>query len=231
LAEIADAVALPKSTTSRILAALVSLGMVEKVGGRYAIGTGVISLGRGATPVGSLPEIVRPHLSELANELGENASLAIEDGDTVLYVDTVVSPGAVQVRDWTGERVPIHAAAAGIVLLTAWSEERVQALADAGLAALTESTVTSAAGLRRKISSTRQSGIAWTMSEFSDEVNGVAAPILGPDGRAIAAVTVYGPTYRFPGDNDPSRIEAALAATCSRAAASAHRLPGHSAEG
>jgi len=207
-----------------MLTALVSLEMVEKVGGRYAIGTGVISLGRGATPVGSLPEIVRPHLAELANELGENASLAIEDGNTVLYIDTVVSPGAVQVRDWTGERVPIHAAAAGIVLLASWNDSRIRELTSAGLEALTESTVTTAAGLRRKISSTRGSDIAWTMSEFSDEVNGVAAPILDPDGRAIAAVTVYGPTYRFPGVHDPNHVEATLLTACSRAAVSLHRL-------
>jgi len=225
LAEIVDATALPKSTTSRMLTALVSLGMVEKVGGRYSIGTGVITLGRGATPVGSLPEMVRPHLAGLADELGENASLAVEDADTVLYVDTVVSPGAVQVRDWTGERVPIHTAAAGITLMTSWTDDRVRRLAEAGLEALTASTVTSASELRRKISSARRAGIAWTLSEFSDEVNGVAAPIFDPEGRAIAAITVYGPTYRFPAPGDSSRIEVLITDACKRAAASIHRFP------
>jgi len=211
-----------------MLTALVELGMAEKVGGRYSIGTGVIALGRGATPVGSLPEMVRPHLVELAEELGENASLAVEDADTVLYVDTVVSPGAVQVRDWTGERVPIHTAAAGITLMTSWTNDRIRHLTDAGLVALTESTVTSASALRQKISAARRAGVAWTLSEFSDEVNGVAAPIFDPTGRAIAAITIYGPTYRFPAAGDSSRIESLITEACKRAAASIHRVPSES---
>jgi predicted transcriptional regulator len=84
LADTSRAVGLPKSTTSRILTALEDLGMVDRVGGRYSIGSGLATLTHVATPVASLRDVSRPYLADLAERLGENASLAVADGEEVL---------------------------------------------------------------------------------------------------------------------------------------------------
>ena len=81
LSEVSRAADLPKSTTSRILAALENLGMVDRAGGQYSIGSGLATLTHTATPVGALRELSRPYLADLADRLGENASLAVADGD------------------------------------------------------------------------------------------------------------------------------------------------------
>ena len=52
-------------------------------------------------------------------ELGEAAGVSIRDGWTVQYVDQVEppNPNPVQVRDWTGTRIPLHAVSSGQVFL------------------------------------------------------------------------------------------------------------------
>lgn len=216
VSEIARRAELPKSTTSRILASLEALGMVERIGERFGIGAGLATLTHARSPVGSLRELARPHLAELSEQLGENASLVVDDGDQVLYIDTATPSGnvQVQVQDWTGERLPFHAAAAGQALMAAWPDARLREYAAAGPEAFTTATVTSLAGLRRKAAEVREHGAVWTMQEFADDVNGVGAPISGPDGSPVGAINVYGPTYRFPGSRPLDEVARSLTDAC-----------------
>lgn len=210
ISEIARRADLPKSTTSRILASLESLGMVERIGDQYGIGAALATLTHRASPIGALREIARPQLVELADALGENASLVVDDGDMVLYIDTAIPADTqVQVQDWTGERLPFHPAAGGLSLMSTWPAARVDALVADGLEAYTTHTADTAAAIRRKLADLERTGVVWTLQEFADDVNGVGAPIIGPSGEAVGAINVYGPTYRFPGDDGPA-IEAAL---------------------
>src|SRR6266550_1072727 len=55
----------------------------------------------------------------LAALTGEAAGVSIRDGWTVQYVDQVEppNPNPIQVRDWTGTRIPLHAVSSGQVFL------------------------------------------------------------------------------------------------------------------
>ena len=209
VSEVARATGLAKSTCSRILASLDDLGMVERVdeAGRYVIGAGLVALaGSGTTPA-SLREVARPELLDLADRLGETAGLAVRDGRDGLYVDQVPAPGHVQVTDWTGHRIPLHAIAAGQALMGGWDDGEVADYAADGLEALTPRTVTTLVGLRQRVGEVRRTGVSWTVGEFAEEITGVAAAIPGPDGGAVGSLTVYGPGFRFPGDADTCAIE------------------------
>jgi DNA-binding IclR family transcriptional regulator len=217
ISEIARRADLPKSTTSRILASLEALGMVERLGDRYGLGSSLAALTTAAAPVGSLREVARPELAELAEFLGENASLVVDDGDEVLYIDTAMPPEvAVQVQDWTGERLPYHAAAGGLALMSGWSQTRRDQLVGDGLTAFTALTVASADALAAKMDELATTGVVWTMQEFAEDVNGLGAPIVGPNGDLVGAINVYGPTYRFPGEISQSEMILALREACDR---------------
>ena len=217
VSEIARRAGLPKSTTSRILAGLESLGIVERIGDRYGIGAALATLTHGAAPIGSLREVARPQLVELADALGENTSLVVDDGDQVLYIDTAVpSEVQVQVQDWTGERLPFHATAGGLSLMSTWPDDRFAELCRAPLASFTDRTVTSLAGLRRKHDELATTGVVWTLQEFADDVNGAGAPILGPGDDAVGAINVYGPTFRLPGRRTSNEISEPLIEACER---------------
>ncbi len=208
VSEVARAVGLAKSTTSRVLSSLEEVGAVDRVepGGGYVIGTGLISLAGAGAGISTLREVARPFLRELTDTLGESTGLTVADDQEALYVDHVGSEGSVRTRDWTGARFPFHTVAGGLALLMTWPDSSVDQLADRGMEAFSTATVSSKKALRSKLTQARRAGYVWAMGDFDLEINGVAAPVRNADGKAIGAVSVYGPSYRFPGDGDPEEI-------------------------
>ena len=129
--EVAERVALPKSTVARLLASLQRRGRRGAGPGRdrYRLGRADRHARRRAhAPARSLVAIARPDLEELASEAGEAAGLAVPDGFRVHYIDQVDTPNAVQVRDWTGTRVPMHAVSSGQVMLAHLPRGRARAV-------------------------------------------------------------------------------------------------------
>ena len=213
LADVTNASGLPKSTVLRLLIALEDQGAVQTVGGRYAIGPGLAALSHQGAPVSALKEVARPHLVELADLLEENVSLMIADDEATLYIDTAVSESSVMVQNWTGERLPYHGSAGGLVLLSTWPDDEIARHVAAGLEAYTPTTVTTLDEVMAKVEQVRTTGVVLTHQEFSDEVNGVGALITAPDGSALGAVNAYGPDYRFPGERTIDEISAAVIET------------------
>ena len=208
VSEVARTTGLPKSTVSRLLAALEQVGAIERVNptGGYVIGAGLVALAGDGASVGTLREVARPYLRELTDSLGESSGLTVADGQEALYVDHVASDGSVRTRDWTGMRFPFHTVAGGLALLMTWSDVSVERVADVGLEAFSPKTVTTKEELKAKLIQARRDGYVWTMGDFDIEINGVAAPVRDPDGYAIGAVSIYGPSYRFPGERDAGEI-------------------------
>jgi len=209
--EIADRVRLPKSTVARLLATLESLEAVERFdGARWRIGPGLEALSATASPERSLIAVARPFLARLVAQLGEDAGLALPDGNGVLYVDQVGSDNPVQVRDWTGTRAPMHTVPSGLVLLAEWPDDALEAYLAGELVALTRRTVTDSERLRRRLEEVRAAGHAWGLEEFAEGIDSVAAPVRDAEGRPVAAIHVHGPAYRFPAPGDEARIARAV---------------------
>jgi DNA-binding IclR family transcriptional regulator len=126
--EVAERTELAKSTAARLLASLAREGAVEQVPGqtRYRLGPRMATLSVGVAPVRNLVAIARPILEALARETGEAAGLSVPDGATVHYIDQVDSTHEVQVRDWTGTRVPMHAVSSGQVFLAHMNPTEVE---------------------------------------------------------------------------------------------------------
>ena len=185
---------------ARLLQTLEEVEAVERVDGpRWRIGPGVASLAGTASPERSLVAVARPHLARLVADVGEDAGLALPDGYDVHYVDQVESDNPVQVRDWTGTRAPMHAVPSGLVLLAEWPEEALDGVPGARARAAHV-----AHGRRRgdaaapPRATSRDAGFAWGREEFAEGISSVAAPVRDGRGKAIAALHVHGPSYRFP---------------------------------
>jgi DNA-binding IclR family transcriptional regulator len=206
--ELADRVELPKSTVSRLLATLEELGAVEQVeaGGNYRIGSAMLELGSAASPGRSLVAAAHPQLAELARSTGEAAGLSVADGNDMLYLDQVNPDTELQVRDWTGTRIAMHAVPSGQVLLASAPAARVQAYLRSPMASFTPHTIVDPAVLQDRLSEIGRVGFAWAIDEFAMGLSSVAAAVRDADGNAVAALHVYGPTYRFPGDRDVAEL-------------------------
>src|SRR5882724_14113 len=134
ITDVARRVALPVSTVARLLATLEHLEAVirQDDGVTYRIGPTVSSLAAGndTTLIGR----ARPFLVELVDRVRETAGLSVLEGDEVLYLDHVETDNAVQIRDWTGERVPMHMVPSRLVLMAHLPLPRVEAYINGGLA-------------------------------------------------------------------------------------------------
>ncbi len=215
VSEIAERVDLPKSTVSRLLVTLVELGVVEQSGpgGGYRLGQYLHSLAGSAQPTRRLIDVARPHLVELSHGTGEAAGLSVLEHGQALYLDQVSAPSEIQVRDWTGERLAAHLVSSGLVLLAESDTEVIERYLEGPLERQTARTMTEPGALRVRLGGIRSSGIAWVVEELIDGLSSVAAPIRDGQGRAIAAVHVHGPSYRFPGDGRDVTVVRLLAAT------------------
>ena len=223
--EVAERAALPKSTAARMLATLTHEGAVEQVPGdtRYRLGPRIATLAEGVVPVRSLIAMARPILEELAAETGEAAGLSIAEGFVVHYVDQVGTSHQVQVRDWTGTRVPMHAVSSGLVFLAQLPESTLDVYLEHPLDAFTPRTLTAPDALRERLAQVRVDGYAWVHEEFAEGLSSVAAGVADATGSLAAAVHVHGPAYRFP-QSDESEIGGQVLAAATRASERLRRI-------
>ena len=141
--EVAKRVGVPKSTAARLLTALWHEGAVEQEAGgtRYRLGPRIADLAARHVPTRDLVSVARPHLVELATGVGEVAGLSVPDGRVVHYVDQVGTAHEVQVRDWTGSRVPMHAVPSGQVMLAGLAPAALDRFLATPLEAFTPATL------------------------------------------------------------------------------------------
>ncbi|MBI3750843.1 MAG: IclR family transcriptional regulator [Chloroflexi bacterium] len=216
--DVAERARLPKSTAARLLASLAREGAVEQADGRseYRLGRRLLTLSSGIGASRSLVAIAHPFLVELAEQTGEAAGLSVLDGRTVHYIDQVDSPNPVQVRDWTGTRISMHAVSSGLVVLASLKPAALEAYLAGPLERFTEHTVVIPSQIRDRLWNVRRDGYAWVREEFALGISSVAAPIADASGEVVGAVHVHGPSYRFPAAGQADTLGEAVEAAAGR---------------
>jgi DNA-binding IclR family transcriptional regulator len=81
--------------------------------------------------------------------------------------------------------------------MAALPDETVKQVLERGMQQYTPQTIQSSEIFFRDIRQTREQGFSISEQEYEEGINAVASPILDPDGRPIAAITVAGPAYRL----------------------------------
>ena len=121
ISDLSRRVELPTSTVARLLAALEDSEAVERIddGYEYKLGPRILQMSAQANKAESLLVIARPHMVSLVDKLFENTGLSIPSGYEVQYVGQVNSVNPVQIRDWTGTRIPMHVVPSGFKLRNA----------------------------------------------------------------------------------------------------------------
>lgn len=220
VSEVAAASRVPKSTAARLLAALAAEGAVEQVPGerRYRLGPDLLAIAHGLAEPWDIVAIARPVLEDLAAELGEAAGVSVRDGWTVHYVDQVEppNPNPVQVRDWTGTRIPLHAVSSGQVFLAQLAAPVLARYLAEPLEAFTPQTLTEAPALLERLRQVRRDGHAWVHDEYAIGISSVAAAVADARAEVVAAVHVHGPSYRFPVPGEDDHVAAAVRTAAAR---------------
>ncbi len=216
--DISERTGLPKSTVSRLISSLeFERAVVQLADGTYGLGRGIGELATSLRPGQDALELARPHMLELMELTGEAVGINQFDGQvirTLLQVDDPAS--SVVVRDWTDEPTPAHAVPAGLAILAHSSRATQAAFLEQEFVAHTNNTMTNPEQLRERFRTIREDGYAWVFQEFTEDINSVAAPIVGANGRTTMALHIHGPSFRFPGNIDKDELGTRVAATAQR---------------
>jgi IclR family pca regulon transcriptional regulator len=122
-------------------------------------------------------------------QAGDSSSVAILDGDDVLYIANFSAKRLVRLTAGVGARFPAYAVSMGRVLLAALPEDALEAyFARLDPAPLTPHTVIDKAALRAIIQAVRRDGHVAVKDELEDGLGAVAVPVRGKDGRVLAAL-------------------------------------------
>lgn len=191
LSEVAETAGMSRATARRFLLTLVELGYMRTDGKRFALTPQVLRLGTAYLSGLGLPQIAQPHLERLSAAVGESTSLAVLDGPDIVYVARVATRRIMTVGISVGTRFPAPITSMGRVLLAGFTEADLEAhLDETTLRPRTPHSVVDPAALRAEIDRARAQGWAYVDQELEIGLRSIAAPVRGPDGRAVAALNV-----------------------------------------
>lgn len=191
LSEVAMKADLPISTASRILAALEQWGGVSRgVDGTYEVGHRLWEIGARASKASVLREASRPALARLSGSTGESAQLAVLEGDSALVIECLTGHKASPIATRVGGRLPLHASAAGRVLLAHADDEFIAKVLRGRLQRLTPYTQVMPGRLAQELMAVRRRGAAAVREEMTLGRSSVAAPVRDRFGTVVAALGV-----------------------------------------
>lgn len=199
-----------RSTAFRLLVTLEAHNLVEQEvhRGLYRLGLGVLRLSGTVTTRIDLVRDAQVVCEQMAAELTETANVAVLDDRAAVNVTQATSTQLIAVlRQYVGQRTPLHATSTGKVLL-AHAPDALRELVLAGpLEQFTPATTTRPEVLRAELDVVRHRGWAGVHAEWETDTSAVAVPVLGRDGTVVAALSVTAPSFRMPGERFPEIAE------------------------
>lgn len=199
--QLAERTRLPKPTVTRLTYTLCALGYLiySEHKGAYQLGPGILGLGYSVLSSMEMRERALPIMDDLARTEGiapaVTVALAERHGLKAVYVAVRRAPQTVSLTLEVGARLPLGASAMGRAILASMpGAERESVLAELGRRYPEHDAET-----RRMVDVARQElaerGYVSSFGDWKPEINGIAAPILSPDGERIFAMNVGGPSF------------------------------------
>lgn len=198
----------PRASTHRLLVTLRAAGVLESNDqGQYRLGLRLFELGSFAPLRRRLHDESTLPLEQLSAEVALPAHLAVRDGADLLYLEKVHQrPADVPTR--VGQRAPLHATAAGKVLLAYAPRSIVERYVTQPVHRFTAHTIAEPRRLLCELECVRARGIAWEREESCLGVASVATRIRNHTGKVVAAVSVAAPA--LPHDRRLKQVERPL---------------------
>jgi len=191
LSDIARRTGMTRAAARRFVLTLVDLGYVGTAERRFHLRPTVLELGYTYLSLMSFPQVATPHLTVLADRLKETTSVAVLDGDDIVYVARVGARRVVASGLTVGTRLPAFLTSHGRVQLAALPDDALEAyLAHVRLQPRTARTTTDPAQLRERLLEVRAQGWALVDQELEEGVTSIAVPVRDAAGAVVASVNV-----------------------------------------
>jgi DNA-binding IclR family transcriptional regulator len=192
--DLVDVLRLPRTTVYRILNTLLRHDMVRRSSeGVYRLGPRLIALAARTLADAhdyDLATLSNPHLEKLSEETGEASKVSVLDDGGVLVVAAIQGGREYALTVVPGQRLPLHAGAAGKVLLAYLPKPELTARLEGTLVKYTSRTLHDAKRLKAELARVKRQGWAQDKGEYAPSIWAFAAPIPDRTGKIIAALSV-----------------------------------------
>lgn len=190
------------ATTHRILSVLAQEGLLthDPYSKLYHLGMELSVLGAAAQEF-SIRDRLRPALEQIALEVEDTIFLLIRSGNDAVCIDRV--EGSYPIRTLTldiGARRPLGIGGGGLALLAFLPDAQLEAVLAANAQRYSSYADFTADDIRRFVFEARELGYALNNGILRPNVAAVGVPVLGADGRIVAAVSVAAIPDRLPED-------------------------------
>ena len=191
LSEVAAAVELPRATARRILFTLQHGGYVSTDGKLFALTPHVLTLASAYLRANQVVSVLQPVLDQIAVAAQEISSLAVLEGDEVVFIargsPTRMFSGGVDI----GYRLPGFCTAVGRAMLGRLGDAELKAkLTAIKREALTPQTITDPKRLLAAIAADRTRGYSLADREAEPHFRSIAVPVRRYDGTIVAAINI-----------------------------------------
>jgi IclR family transcriptional regulator, pca regulon regulatory protein len=192
IAQLSLRTGIPRAAVRRCLYTLAKLGYVGAEDGTFALRPQILALGHAYLSSVPLVMAAQPILDQVSAATHESCSLAILDGDEILYVARSSSGKRIMSIDLgVGSRLPAHCTSMGRVLLAHLPDDELAGyLRRVKLAPYTNRTIVSKEQLARTVAGVRRAGFAIVDQELEIGLRSIAVPVQDYRGRVAAAINI-----------------------------------------
>ena len=198
VAEVAREVGISRAAARRCLHTLSVLGYASGVNGAYELGPSVLTLGYAYLASTPAARVAQPVLERVTERLHESCSLAVLDGDDIVYIARSATQRILSIGLSVASRLPAYCTSMGRVLLAALpGDDLTRYLARLVPARHTPRTIVQKRALRAEIDRVRQQGYAIVDEELELGLRSIAVPVRRAGDRIVAAVNIGVHAARF----------------------------------
>jgi len=192
IAQVAHRTGIPRATVRRSLHTLEKLGFVgADEAQHYYLRPRVLSISHAYLSSSPLAVLAQPILDRLSDALREACSLAILDGDEIVYLARSSSSRIMSPALNVGRRLPAYCTSIGQVLLAHLPADELDAyLAHARFHRYTDYTITTAERLRATLKAIQSSGYAFASQQMELRLCTLAVPVRDAGGHYVAGINV-----------------------------------------
>jgi DNA-binding IclR family transcriptional regulator len=200
LSEISDHAGLPRPTALRLVRELVASDLLERTStGRYRIGISLWQAGERSMRVQRLRECARPAMMDLCTSSEIGTLVTIFTGRKAIVVEKMGLT-----RNWPSGRwpsvadaLPLHASAAGKLLLAAMPVVERDRFLLGVLPRFTSQTIVRAESLLPQIETISREGFSVSAGELGKDLSSIAAYIRSSNGTVIGSLVMAAPSSAF----------------------------------
>jgi DNA-binding IclR family transcriptional regulator len=203
LTDAARTIGLSKSTTHRLLSALISSGHVQQNldTGRFHLGPEAISMAILSISRHNILDVARPAMVRLAERSADTVYLTVRAGLEAVCLGREEGSFPIKILSLTvGTRRPLCVGAGNLSMLAALPDAEVERAIAIHGAALAQNWGVSGDTIRDLVKATRKQGYAYVMDIFVPGMAAIGVAVTGSDGAPYAAFSIASVPSRLMGE-------------------------------